>query len=59
MILYFKLDDKNRLWLMFCTSLKVREKLLLFPIKESQSPDRAIIVCDSPKMCLTKKKNLN
>jgi len=27
MVLYFKLDDKNRLWLLFCTGLKLREKL--------------------------------
>ncbi|EGR30206.1 hypothetical protein IMG5_137950 [Ichthyophthirius multifiliis] len=26
MVLYFKLDDKNRLWLLFCTGLKVRER---------------------------------
>jgi hypothetical protein len=29
MVLYFKLDDKNRLWLLFCTGLKVREKVNL------------------------------
>ena len=26
MVLYFKLDEKNRLWLLFCTNLKFREK---------------------------------
>jgi len=29
MVLYFKLDDKNRLWLLFCTGLKLREKMQL------------------------------
>lgn len=27
MVLFFKLDDKNRLWLLYCTGLKVREKV--------------------------------
>lgn len=27
MVLYFKLDEKNRLWLLFCTGIKVREKV--------------------------------
>lgn len=27
MVLYFKLDDRNRLWLLFCTGLKIRERL--------------------------------
>ena len=26
MVLYFKLDDNNRLWLLFCTNIKTRER---------------------------------
>jgi hypothetical protein len=26
MVLYFKLDGNNQLWLLFCTSLKIRER---------------------------------
>ena len=28
MNLFFKIDDKNRIWLLFCSGIKVREKFL-------------------------------
>ncbi len=58
MVLYFKLDEKNRLWLMFCTGLKLREKghyssQMGLPKKKN---DRAL----SPVMCIsTRKEDLN
>lgn len=33
MVLYFKVDQENRIWLMFCTGIKVKDKFSTHPEK--------------------------
>jgi hypothetical protein len=43
MVLYFKIDEENRIWLLFCTGIKVRDKFSSVPSDEVQQ-----IRLDSP-----------
>ena len=52
MVLYFKLDDLNRLWLCFCTGLKLKDVSLAFcskrirvdsPIMKQAEPMKQVV----------------
>lgn len=55
MVLYFKMDEENRLWLMYCTSLKFREKSLSisdFQALESLFPSKRKEGKESPRLLI-------
>jgi len=43
MVLYFKTDEENRIWLLFCTGIKVRDKF-----GSNTKEDLSLIRMDSP-----------
>ena len=38
MVLYFKIDEYNRIWLLFCTSLKIKNRNIYEESARMESP---------------------
>ncbi|KRX00119.1 hypothetical protein PPERSA_07226 [Pseudocohnilembus persalinus] len=59
MVLFFKLDDKNRIWLQYCTNIKVREKYVTYDHEEPILNQNNGNKISSPLLKISQKKQVD